>query len=215
MQNKYDAVSGFAWVLDVHLKPVKYDPNTRQATFDTSGTAYRWQPWIISSANLGNPGAMYAVGNERPVPLAAFSQTTREHELWHVYGTKGPQYDDLRAQAAKKGWDLPPHPGFVGELNRRIQETKNKLGNGQITVQLTPAQTNSPDAHGAAGKGPYNPMVARHYAMKMASDELRKGFAPLISNEGQDAISDAGQFHGEMVRSGRSSCIKWIGAKRK
>jgi hypothetical protein len=215
MKNKYDAISGFAWVLDIHLKPVKYDSTTRRATFDTSGTTYHWQPWIMSSANMGNPAPMYAVGDHRPVPLAAFSQTIREHELWHHNGTKGEQYDDLRQQAARAGWDLPPHPGFAGELNRRIQQVKNKLGNGQITVQLTPAQANLPDAQGRSGKGPYNPRVARFIATKKAGDDAGAIFAPLTSEKAQDAISDAGEFHEERTPMGRGSYIKWIGAKSK
>jgi len=158
---------------------------------------------------------MYAVGDQRPVPLAAFSQTIREHELWHHNGTNGQQYEDLRAQAAKSGWDLPPHPGFVGELNRRIQQVKNKLGSGQITVQLTPEQTNLPDAQGRAGKGPYNKGAARYNATAEAGSKVRAAFDPLISDRSQDAISDAGQFHEERTPMGRSSCIKWIGAKRK
>jgi hypothetical protein len=215
MKNKYDAISGFAWVLDIHLKPVKYDSTTRQATFDTSGTTYHWQPWTMSSVNMGNPAPLYAVGDHRPVPLAAFSQTIREHELWHHNGTKGQQYEDLRAQAARVGWDLPPHPGFVGELNRRIQQVKDKVGNGQITLQLTPAQTNSRDAQGTAGKGPYNKGWARYNATAEAGKKVCAAFDPLTSGQSQDAISDAGQFHEERTPLGRTSYIKWIGAKRK
>jgi hypothetical protein len=105
----------------------------------------------------------------------------------------------------------------VGELNRRIQQVKNKLGDGKITVELTPAQTNEPDAHGREGMGRYNSGTTRYAAISAASTALREDFDPLITDKSQDAIWKAGEFHEPRTSpaSGQGSYIKWVGAKRK